>query len=89
MMITAKRARELLKKFKQQRILVIGDVMLDRYLYGTVERISPEAPVPVVKILRQRQMPRQPAVDAALPGPGRRSWSWWPPRSMATRPPPR
>ena len=32
------------------RVLVVGDVMLDRYWYGAVERISPEAPVPVVRI---------------------------------------
>ena len=37
------------------RILVVGDVMLDRYWYGAVERISPEAPVPVVKILREEE----------------------------------
>lgn len=35
------------------RILVVGDVMLDRYWYGDVERISPEAPVPVVRIQRK------------------------------------
>ena len=39
--------------FSRQRLLVIGDVMLDRYLWGSVSRISPEAPVPVVKLLRQ------------------------------------
>lgn len=38
---------KLLEKFKRNRILVIGDVMLDEYQYGTVNRISPEAPVPV------------------------------------------
>lgn len=41
-------AREILQKFENVPILVIGDVMLDRYLTGTVSRISPEAPVPVV-----------------------------------------
>ena len=34
------------------RILVVGDVMLDRYWFGDVLRISPEAPVPVVKVER-------------------------------------
>lgn len=34
------------------RILVVGDMMLDRYWFGDVERISPEAPVPVVQIKR-------------------------------------
>ena len=37
------------------RVLVVGDVMLDRYWYGTVERISPEAPVPVVRIAREEE----------------------------------
>jgi len=35
------------------RVLVVGDVMLDRYWYGEVERISPEAPVPVVRVTRE------------------------------------
>ena len=39
------------------RILVLGDVMLDRFLYGDVERISPEAPVPVVRLRETRAMP--------------------------------
>jgi D-beta-D-heptose 7-phosphate kinase/D-beta-D-heptose 1-phosphate adenosyltransferase len=42
----------IIKKFKGKRILVLGDIMLDRYVWGTVERISPEAPVPVVKVSR-------------------------------------
>ncbi|MBK8556630.1 MAG: hypothetical protein IPL65_13065 [Lewinellaceae bacterium] len=40
--------REILDQLKGHRIMVIGDVMLDRYLTGSVHRISPEAPVPVV-----------------------------------------
>ncbi|MCC6193815.1 MAG: D-glycero-beta-D-manno-heptose-7-phosphate kinase [Burkholderiales bacterium] len=39
------------------RLLVVGDVMLDRYWFGEVERISPEAPVPVVKIARSEERP--------------------------------
>src|SRR5207253_10055774 len=39
------------------RILIAGDVMLDRYWFGDVERISPEAPVPVVKIARSEERP--------------------------------
>ena len=39
------------------RLLVVGDVMLDRYWFGDVERISPEAPVPVVKIARNEERP--------------------------------
>ncbi|WP_272647057.1 D-glycero-beta-D-manno-heptose-7-phosphate kinase [Paucibacter sp. XJ19-41] len=37
------------------RVLVVGDVMLDRYWYGAVERISPEAPVPVVRVEREEE----------------------------------
>jgi len=41
----------------QTRILVVGDVMLDRYWFGEVSRISPEAPVPVIKIERVEERP--------------------------------
>ena len=41
---------------KQPSILVVGDLMLDRYIFGTVDRISPEAPVPVVKLKKEEQM---------------------------------
>ena len=37
----------------RSRVLVVGDVMLDRYWFGEVERISPEAPVPVVRVARR------------------------------------
>jgi hypothetical protein len=37
------------------QVLVVGDVMLDRYWYGAVDRISPEAPVPVVRITREEE----------------------------------
>ncbi|MGP1932153.1 MAG: PfkB family carbohydrate kinase, partial [Arsenophonus sp. ET-DL12-MAG3] len=46
-----------LPDFKQANILVIGDVMLDRYWYGLTSRISPEAPVPVVKIQIKEERP--------------------------------
>src|ERR1700684_725713 len=39
----------------QTRILVVGDVMLDRYWFGDAERISPEAPVPVVRVARTEE----------------------------------
>jgi D-glycero-beta-D-manno-heptose-7-phosphate kinase len=39
----------------QRRVLVVGDVMLDRYWHGAVERISPEAPVPVVRVTREEE----------------------------------
>ncbi|MGA8093132.1 MAG: PfkB family carbohydrate kinase, partial [Steroidobacteraceae bacterium] len=40
-------------RLNQARVLVVGDAMLDRYLFGEVERISPEAPVPVVRVTRE------------------------------------
>ena len=43
----------LLEKLQRARVLVVGDAMLDRYLFGDVERISPEAPVPVVRVTRE------------------------------------
>jgi rfaE bifunctional protein kinase chain/domain len=42
---------------RHARVLVVGDVMLDRYWFGDVERISPEAPVPVVKVSRNEERP--------------------------------
>ena len=42
-------------KMAVARVLVVGDVMLDRYWYGAVDRISPEAPVPVVRITREEE----------------------------------
>ena len=45
-----------LDRLSHARVLVLGDVMLDRYLYGTVDRVSPEAPIPVVRIEREEAM---------------------------------
>lgn len=42
------RAKEIIAGFSSQNILVIGDVVLDRYIYGKVERLNPEAPVPIL-----------------------------------------
>src|SRR4030042_7062617 len=42
--------RKILNEFKNNKILVIGDLILDRYIWGKVNRISPEAPVPVVEV---------------------------------------
>jgi len=46
--------RDLLGRARSIRVLVIGDAMLDRYIEGSVRRISPEAPVPVVHVTRER-----------------------------------
>ena len=47
----------LLEESRKRRILVVGDLMLDRFVYGHVTRISPEAPVPVVRVSRETAMP--------------------------------
>lgn len=39
--------------FSTCKVLIVGDIMLDKYYFGSVERISPEAPVPVVNIRRE------------------------------------
>ncbi len=57
MKMTQKRVGALLQQFKKCRILVVGDLMLDRFVYGRVTRISPEAPVPVVKVVQESSMP--------------------------------
>ncbi|HRJ86955.1 MAG TPA: PfkB family carbohydrate kinase, partial [Ignavibacteria bacterium] len=50
MNITEAKLKGIFKKSKGRKIAIIGDVMLDKYVYGTISRISPEAPVPVVDI---------------------------------------
>lgn len=47
--MTEARVRELLAAFPSRRVVVVGDVMLDRYVFGNVDRISPEAPVPILR----------------------------------------
>src|SRR3954447_20366223 len=51
------RVRQILDRARSQRILVAGDLMLDVYLWGEVARISPEAPVPVVRLTRRTETP--------------------------------
>ena len=46
---------DLKTRLQAARVLVVGDAMLDRYLFGDVERISPEAPVPVVRVRREEE----------------------------------
>jgi rfaE bifunctional protein kinase chain/domain len=46
--------KDLLEQIKSLRVLVIGDVMLDRYVIGDVSRISPEAPVPVLSVSKEK-----------------------------------
>ncbi len=52
-MIEIKRAQEIISNFPNLKIAVIGDIILDKYLWGEVERISPEAPVPIVDVKKE------------------------------------
>src|SRR5678815_5353848 len=49
--------RQLVKDFSRLRVLIIGDVMVDSYMWGRVERISPEAPVPIVAVSKREIRP--------------------------------
>lgn len=55
--MNAPRIQQLLETAKNLRLLVVGDVMLDEFVWGRVARISPEAPVPVVEVTGESQYP--------------------------------
>jgi D-beta-D-heptose 7-phosphate kinase/D-beta-D-heptose 1-phosphate adenosyltransferase len=55
--LSSVRARHILNATRKTRVLVVGDVMLDRFIWGTVARISPEAPVPVLDFTQESSMP--------------------------------
>jgi D-beta-D-heptose 7-phosphate kinase/D-beta-D-heptose 1-phosphate adenosyltransferase len=55
--LSVSRARQILAAAHKTRVLVVGDVMLDQFIWGGVSRISPEAPVPVVDFSRESFMP--------------------------------
>jgi len=68
---SARRFSDFRDAVRRARVLVVGDAMLDRYWFGDVDRISPEAPVPVVKIARSEERPggaANVARNAAAPG---------------------
>lgn len=52
-----KKLKSIISKFSKVKILIIGDLILDEYIYGNVERISPEAPVPVVWASERKFLP--------------------------------
>jgi D-glycero-beta-D-manno-heptose-7-phosphate kinase len=53
--VRKERIREIFKSFNQLNVLIIGDVMIDNYLWGKVNRISPEAPVPIVTVSKKER----------------------------------
>ena len=55
--LPTERVRDLLDAASRVRVLVVGDIMLDQFIWGRVSRISPEAPVPVVEFERESFMP--------------------------------
>ena len=64
-MFEKEQIHQLFRRFQDLRVLIIGDVMIDAYLWGKVERISPEAPVPVVA-LKKRESRLGGAANVAL-----------------------
>jgi len=54
--LSSKRALEIIENFSRSRVLVVGDIMTDHFIWGTVSRISPEAPVPVVEVKKESFM---------------------------------
>ncbi|WP_457639950.1 D-glycero-beta-D-manno-heptose-7-phosphate kinase [Persephonella sp.] len=56
-MLNRDKAKQIVNNFKNKKILVVGDLILDKYLWGEVERISPEAPVPVVDVRKETVNP--------------------------------
>lgn len=52
-----KKLKKIINKFSGKKITVIGDIMLDKYIKGSVDRISPEAPVPVVRVTEEKMVP--------------------------------
>ena len=72
----------LLERVRGLKVACVGDLMLDRYVYGEVSRISPEAPIPVLRTRRRTAMPggvgnvaRNVAAWAGSP-----AWARWPAR---------
>jgi D-beta-D-heptose 7-phosphate kinase/D-beta-D-heptose 1-phosphate adenosyltransferase len=51
------RLKQILSRFRKIRVLVVGDVMLDHFIWGNVSRISPEAPVPIVEVTHESYFP--------------------------------
>ncbi len=57
MVNTVKEIENIFNKFNNLKVMIIGDIMLDSYIWGKVERISPEAPVPVVSVKKKENRP--------------------------------
>ena len=49
-MISHSKLKHIITNIQNKKILVVGDIMLDKYVFGLVDRISPEAPIPIVRV---------------------------------------
>ena len=49
-MISHSKLKHIITSIQSKKVLVVGDIMLDKYVFGLVDRISPEAPIPIVKV---------------------------------------
>lgn len=54
--MTKENYKEIINQLQKKKILVFGDFMIDKYIYSSVERISPEAPVPIAKIINEKSV---------------------------------
>ncbi len=54
--MNTERSEQIINSFGKYKVLVVGDVMLDRYICGVVERLNPEAPVPILRATKESQM---------------------------------
>src|SRR3954467_12235905 len=52
-MLSRKRIEQILSGFPGRTVIVLGDIMLDEFVWGKVRRISPEAPVPVIEVIQE------------------------------------
>src|SRR5579862_4655309 len=52
-MLTRNRVQQIFENFNSRKIIILGDLMLDEFVWGKVRRISPEAPVPVVEVVEE------------------------------------
>jgi D-glycero-beta-D-manno-heptose-7-phosphate kinase len=55
--ISSEKLKKYIPRFKNKRVLVVGDLMLDDYIWGKVTRISPEAPIPVIEVTKEETKP--------------------------------
>jgi len=65
-MFSRQRLEEIIAGMADRHIMVIGDVMVDQFIRGAVERISPEAPVPVVQVQNEQSLPGGAAIWSGM-----------------------